>query len=89
MEPLLHHKGAQTDRSRITRPAFQQGFCVLIKIAFHLERHQGAEQLELEGIHCNLTLLFSFHQAWACVSQVTLISPLWAHPDWTKNDNRT
>jgi transaldolase len=32
--------------------------------------------LEQEGIHCNLTLLFGFHQAVACAeAKVTLISP--------------
>ena len=35
-----------------------------------------AEKLEKEGIHCNLTLLFSFPQAVACAEAgVTLISP--------------
>ena len=39
---------------------------VLIKIASTWEGIRAAEQLEREGIHCNLTLLFSFAQAVAC-----------------------
>ena len=39
---------------------------VLIKIASTWEGIRAAEVLELEGIHCNLTLLFSFAQAVAC-----------------------
>ena len=49
---------------------------VLIKIASTWEGICAAEQLEREGIHCNLTLLFSFAQAVACAEAgVTLISP--------------
>src|ERR1700761_5836876 len=49
---------------------------VLIKIASTWEGIQAAEQLEKEGIHCNLTLLFGLHQAIACAeAKVTLISP--------------
>ncbi len=49
---------------------------VLIKIASTWEGIKAAEQLEKEGIHCNLTLLFSFAQAVACAeAKVTLISP--------------
>ena len=49
---------------------------VLIKIASTWEGIKAAEQLEREGIHCNLTLLFSFAQAVACAeAKVTLISP--------------
>ncbi len=37
---------------------------------------RAAERLEKEGVHCNLTLLFSFAQAVACAEAgVTLISP--------------
>jgi transaldolase len=39
---------------------------VLIKIAATWEGIQAAGQLEREGIHCNLTLLFAFCQAVAC-----------------------
>jgi transaldolase len=49
---------------------------VLIKLASTWEGIKAAEQLEREGIHCNLTLLFGFHQAVACAeAKVTLISP--------------
>jgi len=49
---------------------------VLIKIASTWEGIRAAERLERDGIHCNLTLLFSFAQAVACAEAgVTLISP--------------
>ena len=50
---------------------------ILIKIASTWEGIQAAKQLEKEyGIHCNLTLLFSFVQAVTCAEAgVTLISP--------------
>ena len=49
---------------------------VLIKIASTWEGIRTAERLERDGIHCNLTLLFSFAQAVACADAgVTLISP--------------
>jgi len=49
---------------------------VLIKLATTWEGVKAAEQLEKEGIHCNLTLLFNFAQAVACAEAgVTLISP--------------
>ena len=49
---------------------------VLIKIAATWEGIQAARVLEAEGIHCNLTLLFSFCQAVACgEAGVQLISP--------------
>jgi transaldolase len=49
---------------------------VLVKIASTWEGIRAAERLERDGIHCNLTLLFSFAQAVACADAgVTLISP--------------
>lgn len=50
---------------------------ILIKLASTWEGIQAAKTLEQEyGIHCNLTLLFSFAQAVACAEAgVTLISP--------------
>lgn len=50
---------------------------ILIKIASTWEGIQAARELETKyGIHCNLTLLFSFVQAVACAEAgVTLISP--------------
>lgn len=59
------YKSAGIDRKRI-----------LIKIASTWEGIRAAEKLEKDGIHCNLTLLFSFAQAIACAEAgVTLISP--------------
>ena len=59
---------------------------VLIKLASTWEGNnmnlpkgiQAAKELEEKyGIHCNLTLLFSFCQAVACAeAKVTLISPV-------------
>jgi len=59
---------------------------VLIKIASTWEGIRAAEVLEKEGIHCNLTLLFSFAQAVACAeAKVTLISPFVGRIfDWYK-----
>ncbi len=49
---------------------------ILIKLASTWEGIRAAEQLEQEGINCNLTLLFSFAQARACAeANVYLISP--------------
>ena len=49
---------------------------ILIKLASTWEGIQAAAQLEREGIHCNLTLLFAFCQAVACgEAKVQLISP--------------
>jgi len=49
---------------------------VLIKLASTWEGIRAAQKLEREGIHCNMTLLFSFAQAVACADAgVTLISP--------------
>lgn len=59
---------------------------VLIKIAATWEGIQAARELEREGIHCNLTLLFSFGQAVACgAAGVRLISPFVGRIyDWYK-----
>jgi transaldolase len=61
---------------------------VLIKVASTWEGIRAAEQLEREGIHCNLTLLFSFAQGVACAEAgVTLISPFVGRIyDWYKKD---
>ena len=61
---------------------------ILIKIASTWEGIRAAEQLEKEGIHCNLTLLFSFAQAVACAeARVTLISPFVGRIyDWYKKE---
>lgn len=59
---------------------------VLIKIASTWEGIRAAEELEKEGIHTNLTLLFGMHQAVACAeAKVTLISPFVGRIlDWHK-----
>ncbi|WP_182866059.1 transaldolase [Stieleria mannarensis] len=59
---------------------------VLIKIASTWEGIRAAEVLEKEGIHCNLTLLFSLPQAIACAdAKVQLISPFVGRIyDWYK-----
>ena len=62
---------------------------ILIKIASTWEGIGAAERLEKEGIHCNLTLLFSFAQAVACAEAgVTLISPFVGRIyDWYKKEH--
>jgi len=59
---------------------------VLIKLASTWEGIKVGEALEKEGIHCNMTLLFSFAQAVACAeANVTLISPFVGRIlDWFK-----
>jgi transaldolase len=59
---------------------------ILIKIASTWEGIRAAEVLEKEGIHCNLTLLFSLAQAVACAeAKVQLISPFVGRIyDWYK-----
>ena len=59
---------------------------ILIKVASTWDGIRAAERLEREGIHCNLTLLFSFAQAVACAEAgVTLISPFVGRIyDWYK-----
>lgn len=61
---------------------------ILIKIASTWEGIRAAEELEKEGIHCNLTLLFGIHQAVACAeAKVTLVSPFVGRIlDWYKKD---
>jgi len=61
---------------------------ILIKIAATWEGIRAAEVLEKEGIHTNLTLLFSEIQAAACADAgVQLISPFVGRIlDWYKND---
>src|SRR5262245_7922129 len=61
---------------------------ILIKLASTWEGIRAAEHLEREGIHCNLTLLFSFAQAVACAEAgVTLISPFVGRIyDWYKKE---
>ncbi len=59
---------------------------ILIKLASTWEGIQAAAELEKQGIHCNLTLLFGFCQAVACgTAKVQLISPFVGRIyDWYK-----
>jgi transaldolase len=59
---------------------------VLIKLASTWEGIQAAQKLEKEGIHCNMTLLFSLPQALGCAeAHATLISPFVGRIlDWYK-----
>lgn len=59
---------------------------ILIKTASTWEGIRAAQQLEKEGINCNLTLLFGFGQAAACADAgVFLISPFVGRIlDWYK-----
>ena len=61
---------------------------ILIKVASTWEGIKAAEIIEKEGIHCNLTLLFSQAQAIACADAgVRLISPFVGRIlDWHKKD---
>ncbi len=63
---------------------------ILIKIASTWEGIRAAEVLEKEGIHCNLTLLFSLPQAIACAEAgAQLISPFVGRIyDWYKATNK-
>lgn len=63
---------------------------VLIKIASTWEGIKAAEIVQKEGIHCNLTLLFSLAQAVACAdAKIQLISPFVGRIyDWYKNANK-
>jgi len=64
---------------------------VLIKLGSTWEGIRAAELLEREGVHCNMTLLFSFAQAVACAeARVTLISPFVGRIyDWHKKTRGT
>jgi transaldolase len=59
---------------------------ILIKVASTWEGIRAARRLEREGIHTNLTLLFSFAQAQACADAgITLVSPFVGRIlDWHK-----
>ena len=63
---------------------------ILIKIASTWEGINAAEELQKEGINCNLTLMFSLPQAVRCAeAKVQLISPFvgWIY-DWYKKENK-
>ena len=82
------HQTIETAR-RIISTFEKSGFDrsrILIKIASTWEGIKAAKQLEQDGIHCNLTLLFGFAQAVACAeAKVQLISPFVGRIlDWHK-----
>jgi transaldolase len=62
---------------------------ILIKLASTWEGVRAAEVLEMEGIHCNMTLMFSLPQAIACAeAKATLISPFVGRIlDWHKKND--
>jgi transaldolase len=62
---------------------------ILIKLASTWEGIEAAKRLEKEGIHCNMTLLFSLPQAVACAeAKATLISPFVGRIlDWYKKNH--
>lgn len=62
---------------------------VLIKLSTTWEGIQAAKRLKKQGIHCNMTLLFSFAQAVGCAAaKVQLISPFVGRIyDWYKKEN--
>lgn len=63
---------------------------ILIKLASIWEGTLAAKELEKEGIHCNMTLMFSLPQAVACAeAKATLISPFVGRIlDWYKNHDK-
>ena len=69
---------------------------ILIKIASTWEGIRAAELLEKEGIHCNLTLLFSFAQAVACAEAGVTLDFAFRRPHlrlvqeggWRQGDSR-
>ncbi len=89
---LSYDKQKSMNMAREIIAAYEKGGIgrdrVLIKLASTWEGIQAAGQLEKEGIHCNMTLLFGLHQAIACAeAKVTLISPFVGRIlDWYKKD---
>jgi transaldolase len=75
LDIIAAYRAAGIDKSRI-----------LIKIASTWEGIQAAKQLEAQGIHCNMTLLFCQAQAVACADAgAQLISPFVGRIlDWFK-----
>ncbi len=63
---------------------------VLIKLASTWEGIEAATRLEKEGIHCNMTLIFSLSQAIACAeAKATLVSPFVGRIlDWYKKSEK-
>lgn len=74
---LYHEAGIEKER-------------VLIKLASTWEGSRAAQVLEREGIHCNMTLMFSLPQAIACAEAgATLMSPFVGRIlDWYKQHEK-
>ena len=74
---LYHEAGIEKER-------------ILIKLASTWEGTRAAQVLEREGVHCNMTLLFSLPQAIACGDvNATLISPFVGRIlDWYKQHEK-
>jgi transaldolase len=89
---LSFDTGGTIDRARKLIGLYEQAGIpadrILIKTASTWEGIRAAEQLEREGINCNLTLLFGFEQAAACADAgVYLISPFVGRIlDWYKTN---
>ncbi|MBT8114078.1 MAG: transaldolase [Arenicella sp.] len=87
---LSFDAGATVDKARKLIERYQNRGVdrgrILIKIASTWEGIRAAEELQKDGINCNLTLLFSFAQAAACADAgVFLISPFVGRiMDWHK-----
>jgi len=92
---LSFDSGATMDRARKLIGMYEEAGIgrerILIKTASTWEGIRAAEQLEREGINCNLTLLFGFSQAAACADAgVFLISPFVGRIlDWYKANTDT
>ena len=90
---LSFDTSATVEKARFLIGAYEQaGYSrerILIKIASTWEGIRAAEQLARENIRCNLTLLFSIHQAIACAEAgVQLISPFVGRIlDWHKKNS--
>ena len=87
---LSFDKGASIEKAKRIVGLYEEAGIskdrILIKLASTWEGIRAAEELEKEGIQCNLTLLFSFAQAAACADAgVFLISPFVGRIlDWYK-----
>ena len=86
-------EGSVTKARKLISLYEEEGFNrnrILIKLATTWEGIRAAEQLEKEGIRCNLTLLFSLPQAIACAeADVQLISPFVGRIyDWYRKDRQ-
>jgi transaldolase len=92
---LSFDSGATMERARKLIGLYEEAGIgrerILIKTASTWEGIRAAEQLEREGINCNLTLLFGFSQAAACADAgVFLISPFVGRIlDWYKANTDT